>query len=164
MRRQIAGEGVYAIRQKAPNFVKSYHVNVGHGNCSLILSVYGTEYDLWMVDCSSYDYLKRRDYSQNLYHCLADIASLLNVNLSSLRISRFMLTHTHFDHYNGLRYLVKHGLVDDKTLVYAATKKSNELFAHCYSKLYDIPTTGLRFFTVYGPAGRPDMAYFGFTN
>ena len=47
---------------------------------------------------------------------------------------------------------------------YAATKKSNELFAHCYSKLYDIPTTGLRFFTVYGPAGRPDMAYFGFTN
>ena len=48
--------------------------------------------------------------------------------------------------------------------LYAATKKSNELFAHCYSKLYDIPTTGLRFFTVYGPAGRPDMAYFGFTN
>ena len=47
---------------------------------------------------------------------------------------------------------------------YAATKKSNELFAHCYSKLYDIPTTGLRFFTVYGPAGRPDMAYFGFIN
>ena len=48
--------------------------------------------------------------------------------------------------------------------LYAATKKSNELFAHCYSKLYNIPTTGLRFFTVYGPAGRPDMAYFGFTN
>ena len=48
--------------------------------------------------------------------------------------------------------------------LYAATKKSNELFAHCYSKLYGIPTTGLRFFTVYGPAGRPDMAYFCFTN
>ena len=48
-------------------------------------------------------------------------------------------------------------------ILYAATKKSNELFAHCYSKLYDIPTTGLCFFTVYGPAGRPDMAYFGFT-
>lgn len=54
--------------------------------------------------------------------------------------------------------------VDHPVSLYAATKKSNELFAHCYSKLYDIPTTGLRFFTVYGPAGRPDMAYFSFTN
>ena len=54
--------------------------------------------------------------------------------------------------------------VDRPVSLYAATKKSNELFAHCYSKLYDIPTTGLRFFTVYGPAGRPDMAYFGFTS
>ena len=48
--------------------------------------------------------------------------------------------------------------------LYAATKKSNELMAHAYGKLYDIPSTGLRFFTVYGPAGRPDMAYFGFTD
>ena len=54
--------------------------------------------------------------------------------------------------------------VDNPISLYAATKKSNELFAHCYSKLYEIPSTGLRFFTVYGPAGRPDMAYFGFTN
>ena len=54
--------------------------------------------------------------------------------------------------------------VDNPVSLYAATKKSNELMAHSYSKLYDIPTTGLRFFTVYGPAGRPDMAYFGFTN
>ena len=54
--------------------------------------------------------------------------------------------------------------VDNPVSLYAATKKSNELFAHCYSKLYNIPCTGLRFFTVYGPAGRPDMAYFGFTN
>ena len=54
--------------------------------------------------------------------------------------------------------------VDNPVSLYAATKKSNELFAHCYSKLYNIPTTGLKFFTVYGPAGRPDMAYFGFTN
>ena len=54
--------------------------------------------------------------------------------------------------------------VDHPVSLYAATKKSDELMAHCYSKLYDIPTTGLRFFTVYGPAGRPDMAYFGFTN
>ena len=54
--------------------------------------------------------------------------------------------------------------VDNPVSLYAATKKSNELMAHCYSKLYDIPATGLRFFTVYGPAGRPDMAYFGFTD
>jgi nucleoside-diphosphate-sugar epimerase len=54
--------------------------------------------------------------------------------------------------------------VDNPVSLYAATKRSNELFAHAYSKLYNIPTTGLRFFTVYGPAGRPDMAYFGFTN
>lgn len=54
--------------------------------------------------------------------------------------------------------------VDSPVSLYAATKKSNELLAHAYSKLYNIPSTGLRFFTVYGPAGRPDMAYFGFTN
>lgn len=54
--------------------------------------------------------------------------------------------------------------VDSPVSLYAATKKSDELLAHCYSKLYDIPTTGLRFFTVYGPAGRPDMAYYGFTD
>ena len=54
--------------------------------------------------------------------------------------------------------------VDNPVSLYAATKKSNELMAHAYSKLYDIPCTGLRFFTVYGPAGRPDMAYFGFTD
>ena len=54
--------------------------------------------------------------------------------------------------------------VDNPISLYAATKKCNELLAHSYSKLYNIPSTGLRFFTVYGPAGRPDMAYFGFTN
>ena len=54
--------------------------------------------------------------------------------------------------------------VDDPVSLYAATKKSNELMAHAYAKLYNIPSTGLRFFTVYGPAGRPDMAYFGFTD
>ena len=55
-------------------------------------------------------------------------------------------------------------MVDGPVSLYAATKKSNELLAHAYAKLYNIPSTGLRFFTVYGPAGRPDMAYFGFTN
>ena len=55
------------------------------------------------------------------------------------------------------------GRVDTPVSLYAATKKSNEVFAHCYSKLYNLPTTGLRFFTVYGPAGHPDMVYFSFT-
>ncbi|WP_165046370.1 NAD-dependent epimerase/dehydratase family protein, partial [Adlercreutzia sp. ZJ138] len=58
----------------------------------------------------------------------------------------------------------EHDRVDEPVSLYAATKKSNELMAHAYSKLYSIPATGLRFFTVYGPMGRPDMAYFGFTN
>ena len=130
MSRQIAGEAVFAIRQEIPSQVKSYHVNVGHGNCSLILSVYETGYDLWMVDSSTYDYLKRCDYSQNLYHCLADIATLLNKDLSSLRISRFMLTHTHFDHYNGLSYLINKGFVDSNTLIYA------NLYYDCASPIW----------------------------
>ena len=112
-------DAVNAIVRHEPGWVKSYHVNVGHGNCSLILSVYGTDYELWMVDCSTYDYLIRRDFSQNLYHCLTEIAATINVDLNSLRIARFMLTHTHFDHYSGLSYLITQGLIDDKTLVYA---------------------------------------------
>lgn len=55
-------------------------------------------------------------------------------------------------------------MIDNPVSIYTAIQKSNELMAHAYSKLYSIPSTGLRFFTVYGPAGRPDMAYFGFTN
>ena len=64
----------------------------------------------------------------------------------------------------GFYNLLEDDKVDNPVSLYAATKKSNELMAHAYSKLYNIPSTGLRFFTVYGPAGRPDMAYFGFTN
>lgn len=86
-----------------------------------------------------------------------------------------------YDNYSGVEHLVyassssvygsnkkvpysTDDKVDNPVSLYAATKKSNELMAHAYSKLYNIPSTGLRFFTVYGPAGRPDMAYFGFTN
>ncbi len=86
-----------------------------------------------------------------------------------------------YEHYDGVLHLVyassssvygtnkkvpysTDDKVDNPVSLYAATKKSNELMAHSYSKLYNIPSTGLRFFTVYGPAGRPDMAYFGFTN
>lgn len=89
--------------------------------------------------------------------------------------------HSYDEEYNGVEHLVyassssvygtnkkipysTEDKVDNPVSLYAATKKSNELMAHAYSKLYNIPSTGLRFFTVYGPAGRPDMAYFGFTN
>ena len=104
--------------------------------------------------------------------------SALNSKLSARACS---LDPSRTLHYDGVRHLVyassssvyggnkkvpfsTDDRVDNPVSLYAATKKSNELFAHCYSKLYDIPSTGLRFFTVYGPAGRPDMAYFGFTN
>ena len=70
--------------------------------------------------------------------------------------------HSYDDGQTGVEHLVYAS--SSPVSLYAATKKSNELMAHAYSKLYNIPSTGLRFFTVYGPAGRPDMAYFGFTN
>ncbi len=116
---EIHDDDAQSLKKKRPDRVKSYHVKVGHGNCNLILAVYGTNYELWMVDCSTYDYLNRQDYSQDLYHCLKDIAGELNIDLMNLRISRFMLTHTHFDHYNGLRYLIKLGFINNSTLVYA---------------------------------------------
>ena len=128
--REIHGESIYALIHKKPDRVSSYHVNVGHGNCSLILSVYGNDYELWMVDCSTYDYLIRRDYSQDLYCCLSDIASALKIGLKDLHISRFMLTHTHSDHYNGLSYLIKNGYIDDKTLIYA------NLYYDCASPIW----------------------------
>lgn len=116
--REVKGEEAIAVIREECKWVKSYHVKVGHGNCSLILIKYQKGYDLWMVDCSTYDYLNRRDYSQDLYHCLADIAKELEIGMTDLWISRFMLTHTHFDHYNGIPYLIEHGLIIGKTLVY----------------------------------------------
>ena len=134
----LRDEVVLVADQREPDWVKSYHVNVGHGNCSIILSLYGSDYELWMLDCSTFDYMNRRDYSQNLYHCLDDIASKLRVDLSALRITRFMLTHTHYDHYNGLQYLLKHGFVDANTLVYA------NLYYDCASPVWTNVLKGLR--------------------
>lgn len=114
---EISGEEAFATRQEIPGVVKSYHVNVGHGNCSLILTVYDNDYELWMVDCSTFDNKIRRDYSQNLYHCLDDIAKQLGIDLSELRIKKFMLTHTHADHYNGMLYLISKGYIDADTLI-----------------------------------------------
>lgn len=134
----IQGGATSAINQSEPDVVKSFHVNVGHGNCSIILSLFGSDYELWMVDCSTFDARKRRDYSQNLYHCLDDIASMLRIDLSALRIKRFMLTHTHSDHYNGLQYLLKKGFIDANTLVYA------NLFYDCASPVWTRALKGLK--------------------
>ena len=101
--------------------VRSYHVNVGHGNCSLILTCIGSFYNLWMVDCSIYDNLNRSNNSANLEDCLSQIAALLQVDKTTLRIDCFMLTHTHYDHYSGLEYLFSQRYVDNKTLFYANT-------------------------------------------
>lgn len=106
--------------------------------------------------------------------------NILEACRASLRVQEFKGSKVQGE-YKGVRHLVyassssvyggnkkvpfsTDDRVDNPVSLYAATKKSNELMAHCYSKLYNIPSTGLRFFTVYGPAGRPDMAYFGFTN
>lgn len=117
--RELHGEAALALIQGHPDVVKSYHVKVGHGNCSLVLFAFGSRYEIWMIDCSTYDYLIRRDYSKCLYQCFSDIACTLNIKLGDLRVSRFMLTHTHFDHYNGLSYLIKKGFVDKDTVIYA---------------------------------------------
>lgn len=134
----IQGDSASFIAPREPDFVKSFHVNVGHGNCSIILSLYGNDYELWMVDCSTFDSRNRRDYSQNLYHCLDDIARLLQIDLGALRITRFMLTHTHFDHYNGLQYLLKKSFVDANTLVYA------NLYYDCASPVWTRVLKGLK--------------------
>ena len=88
------------------------------------------------------------------------------VNLAAQAGVRYSITASSSSVYGGNKKVPfsTDDRVDNPVSLYAATKKSNELMAHCYSKLYNIPSTGLRFFTVYGPAGRPDMAYFGFTN
>ena len=117
--RQLNGDAALAILQRKPDEIKSYHIKVGHGNCSLILMVFGIDYELWMVDCSVFDYLIRRDYGKCLDQCLSDIAGKLNIAIKDLRVSKFMLTHKHFDHYSGLSYLIKKGVVDGNTIVYA---------------------------------------------
>ena len=107
--------------------------------------------------------------------------SYINSNIIGFYNILELCRHSYDDGENGVQHLIyassssvygsnkkvpysTDDKVDNPVSLYAATKKSDELFAHAYSKLYNIPSTGLRFFTVYGPAGRPDMAYFGFTN
>lgn len=112
---------VFNFKLTQEMIVRSYHVNIGHGNCSLILISCGRFYRLWMVDCSIYDYLVKKNHSSNLEDCLSQIATLLQVDKATLRIDCFMLTHTHYDHYSGLEYLFAKNYVDNETLFYANT-------------------------------------------
>ena len=99
--------------------IVSYHVNVGHGNCSLILIHSNEEFQIWMVDCSLSERRNGNRFSPNLEACFKEIRKRLGKrDEEPLIISRFFLTHPHCDHYAGVEYLVKHGYINDKTLCY----------------------------------------------
>lgn len=97
---------------------RSYHVNVGHGNCSVILTMRGSFYTLWMVDCSVLEIGTNSNYSLNLEDCIGQIANDLQVEKENLKFSIFMLTHAHYDHYNGLEYLIDHGYLQQGATIY----------------------------------------------
>ena len=103
-----------------------------------------------------------RIFSENKISVVVNFAAQAGVRYSITNPDAYVQSNL-IGFYNILPYSTD-DKVDNPVSLYAATKKSNELMAHAYSKLYNIPSTGLRFFTVYGPAGRPDMAYFGFTD
>lgn len=94
--------------------ITSYHINVGHGNCTAILIESGTSYRLWMVDCGTTYYVKS-SHLENIDDCFAEIAKKLGVVKSQLHISLFMLTHLHNDHYNGIEMLFNHGYCNGGT-------------------------------------------------
>lgn len=99
--------------------VHSYHVNVGHGNCTFILIQENGSYELWVVDCGEHDYLERKNYRHNIDACLKDISVKLKIKLSDIRISRLLITHWHFDHISGINHLIKDRFVDSNTIVFA---------------------------------------------
>ena len=98
--------------------VKSYHVNVGHGNCTILLIQRGLFYQIWMVDCGAIDQVNHVCYYENIRRCFADIASKLGVEVSKLHVSKFFLTHWHYDHISGMQFLLRDGLLDGNTLFY----------------------------------------------
>jgi ribonuclease BN (tRNA processing enzyme) len=99
--------------------VVSYHVNVGHGNCSLILIEGTCKRELWMVDCSIKDKRNGEDYSLNLDSCINSISQRINLHEGEkLHIDRFFLTHAHYDHYNGIEYLINKQYINSDTIFY----------------------------------------------
>lgn len=98
--------------------VTSYHINVGHGNCTIMLLRGRKTYQLWMVDCGGMDMLNRRCYFTNIQTCLDEIARILNVQSTELEISRFFLTHWHYDHISGINFLIENGYITNNTVFY----------------------------------------------
>lgn len=132
--------------------VVSYHVNVGHGNCTLILIREGVEYGLWMVDCGGIDLINKQCYYSNISACLTEIANELKISQANLRISKFFLTHWHYDHISGLLWLIRQGMIDSRTLCFMnlyyghSSKCANEVLRELYRlkvKCYE-PTAALR--------------------
>ena len=99
--------------------VHSYHVNVGHGNCTFILIQENGSYELWVVDCGEHDYLERKNYRHNIDACLEDISEKLKIKLSDIRISRLLITNWHIHHISGINHLIKDKFVDSNTIVFA---------------------------------------------
>lgn len=111
--------------------VTSYHVNVGHGNCSIVLIQANGLYNIWMVDCSVKDMSNWNNHTDNLQVCINDIAKKLQLkDHAKLHIDRFFLTHTHYDHFNGMEFLIDNGQIDSNTLCYM------NLYYHWAGKTY----------------------------
>lgn len=117
-RPELPGEQFFAHANEEL-IVRSFHVNVGHGNCTLILTIRRNFYQLWCIDCSVYDYMNHQNYSQNVEECMTEVSNLTGVPVYQLRISYFMLTHTHYDHFSGLEFLFSKGYVNRSTVFYA---------------------------------------------
>ena len=99
--------------------VNSYHVNVGHGNCTFLLIQENGSYELWVVDCGEHDYLEKKNYRCNIEVCLNDISEKLKIERSDIRISRLLITHWHYDHISGIHHLIDKGFVDSNTILFA---------------------------------------------
>lgn len=98
--------------------VYSYHVNVGHGNSSIIVYHENGSYSMWMIDCSVFDFTNKYNYSSNLDACLEHIRNKFGVD----KISKLLITHLHYDHINGIEHLIKHGWIDADTEVWMNTQ------------------------------------------
>lgn len=107
-------DGIKFINPLTVDEVYSYHVYVGHGNCSLVVYKIKGKVYIWMIDCSVYDFLQKRNYSSNLKSCIDFIKE--KFQLEEFHIDYFFLTHPHFDHFNGIKYLINHSYLNNTEL------------------------------------------------
>lgn len=119
--RRIGFENYGNQPQETENFISevySYHVNVGHGNSSIIVFCESGSYNMWMIDCSVFDFTNKHNYSSNLNDCLDSIRNKFEID----RISKLLITHLHYDHINGIEHLIKHGWIDANAEVWMNTQ------------------------------------------